>query len=1364
MELKIQIHQNIYSAHLVQGVPIGEEFNENLDNASIIISKVKKMTLEPLDDVILFSEDRTFKKHMLVGNYSATMLNLTSGLFKYTIDIISETKGLEKIVLPNIVFKQPLLDSSKKTLYEVILQYIQTYTPKRKYNIGNHKWEYRDKYTLTDDASFVEKTKSIFCPEFCLTKPTLRELLNYLFSVIDYLPTVNDNVVSYIDLSKPTASFSFSEHENYISYSKTAENYSMQLIKDYDQGIGDNSISHSIEYIGFRNFEDPTLKLDNLRLQTQFPIYSINKVYMYLYKKLNIYRPSSGGADERTVPVLIEFDITDFIKSSEERNLLDPNYVLSSFPAVDRSNDSAKRKSIEELTKYQIMTLPFNRGNRNIDGWGFKWGYFDPEVPTGTLGWTKKGVTFLENLINFMGYLYPYGTSENSNSMQSHLPSGWFMDENESIVKNLYDYVETQMYSPSLDDRQLNVPATVVDLPRKLKSVFFKFDYQPISSARVKIHKKNEFVEEFENVDNQSNGLVSLETDGENSLYKAARLANELLEINGRYTDLNDMLPLGAKNSDGYIIFKRSFSIYGNEIRANYAATKDYIIKNYFTSVWSKKRNTTLLSTESSSIRNENETIYVFLSHDKAFYDDISLNFNNIDTYDALFSSFTEKENIFINVGIISYNNEKYVQEINSFIVSRYIMCFDFQMQGNASAGTYISDFWPLSDMIKNQKVEAMGCLQSNYVVANYETGFTDVITFSIGHISTTTNALQPSYVTDSSESAALNYVNTVFNDLILKMPKFNNEYQRIDFEISTNNNRWKNNGEIINFNYQIDFSNVDENIYIGKEFLPLNEMIRSKEKIFETYYETTGPFSINSMFSVIDITSATIWSQTSRPVLILNIPDNMVESLSNWFLNGGSALPINSTYTFRGTNQGNVNPVLDNNFSIEIKLLEMTDFNSTQISLSYEAKRTTRDGTSSTKSGTYIFKRFGTGSSTDNAIFQEINDYDNSASYGWAALYEDDLDFYGTDMQNGNPKFLWYGGATFSYDSDRNFKNYLTSDILVAGIADYNKPHYKNCYVFNNDSAFVFDTFNSTRTFSRSELEKLGFYESNLKMNEAFGLQTDNQNRHVLRVRSENATTKSVSCFYKNNNNTYTLIFASNHTKNIISGQIYREKNITNLFNGTIIIPLVQADSYNTQNLNILKPDNLVWDIYGPSSLISEYAGRILFEAGKEYCFAFKSDGNLFFDDNLIKNRLVIITPIDNTSAAEEAIYDGEDYTKAFWLCNKTGYYTVNVFFTPQSITSQINLSVSFMFFETDDTETEQEIDVLWNNGTIIRNIPINVFYTDLYISVLTNLNNRVYDDNNMLLGINKNWYDMTQGENIDNSFIDLADNNEGD
>ena len=52
--------------------------------------------------------------------------------------------------------------------------------------------------------------------------------------------------------------------------------------------------------------------------------------------------------------------------------------------------------------------------------------------------------------------------------------------------------------------------------------------------------------------------------------------------------------------------------------------------------------------------------------------------------------------------------------------------------------------------------------------------------------------------------------------------------------------------------------------------------------------------------------------------------------------------------------------------------------------------------------------------------------------------------------------------------------------------------------------------------------------------------------------------------------------------------------------------------------------------------------------------------------------------------------------------------------------------------------------------------------YYEDIYVSLFTNLNNRVYDENNMLIGMNKNWID--DPENAKNEFVPFIDNNEGD
>ena len=49
----------------------------------------------------------TFYKHLLIDNFTEERLNPTANLYKYKISLMSETKKLERIQLPNISITQP---------------------------------------------------------------------------------------------------------------------------------------------------------------------------------------------------------------------------------------------------------------------------------------------------------------------------------------------------------------------------------------------------------------------------------------------------------------------------------------------------------------------------------------------------------------------------------------------------------------------------------------------------------------------------------------------------------------------------------------------------------------------------------------------------------------------------------------------------------------------------------------------------------------------------------------------------------------------------------------------------------------------------------------------------------------------------------------------------------------------------------------------------------------------------------------------------------------------------------------------------------------------------------------------------------
>ena len=114
-------------------------------------------------------------------------------------------------------------------------------------------------------------------------------------------------------------------------------------------------------------------------------------------------------------------------------------------------------------------------------------------------------------------------------------------------------------------------------------------------------------------IDNQTNSYINPQRQGALEYFKANRLGNKVKVINARYP-INDFdsnkIELGYKYDES-IVFKREFAYYDNYVSANYYATENYVLQDYFTGVKSKLRSWKLLSGSDALIRADLFKFYV---------------------------------------------------------------------------------------------------------------------------------------------------------------------------------------------------------------------------------------------------------------------------------------------------------------------------------------------------------------------------------------------------------------------------------------------------------------------------------------------------------------------------------------------------------------------------------------------------------------------------------------------------------------------------------------------------------------------------------------------------------------------------------
>ena len=167
---------------VVAGSVFNEEYNETLDSATLVLSQIEKedrlSNIKPYDYVRVFDKSSfdpltgkyKFDKLYLVDNFDEKENNIKEHIFGYTINLMSETKILEKIQCPNLTITHDVVNgvSTNKTIYEYISRYMQLFVPKVKmFDSSNSTWNYKPIINLPSNFRTITHT-GIITIEFTL--------------------------------------------------------------------------------------------------------------------------------------------------------------------------------------------------------------------------------------------------------------------------------------------------------------------------------------------------------------------------------------------------------------------------------------------------------------------------------------------------------------------------------------------------------------------------------------------------------------------------------------------------------------------------------------------------------------------------------------------------------------------------------------------------------------------------------------------------------------------------------------------------------------------------------------------------------------------------------------------------------------------------------------------------------------------------------------------------------------------------------------------------------------------------------------------------------------------------------------------
>lgn len=958
MKLKaiLEGQKNNSSAYdLVVGSVFKEELNETLDSGSIIISNVepsRKLELEPYQYVYIYDTESDFEKYFLVDNFVENYVNLDTPYYEYTIALMSETKLLEKIQLPNRTIRNEL--NSRLKVNEVINQFCALYIPKiRVYDSVSKTWSY--KYLI--DFQDVISTNGIFyvdCPDMEFNHPTLRQVLTSLMQVVGCLPRIVNHKLTYVNLRLKPTEFVIPNGRKYIvSTSNSSDSFINSINSLTNNLIGeDNTIVN--ELLGFRDKDKVLLQhTENLVLTTQYGIKEIKNLTLnalgnvivsynmtYLMPITNVVGGvyNIGATIDASTSVgnyILKLYIEGNYSSYSNVNIRKVKYTFYNFDPYYNENQllyviNKKPTAISQTYEvenivmsgktYSFAPTPDNGNGYNTciveitDAQGnvaqlitFTPLFNAQPISTDLLSNTthllfyvprvcdfditslvfekdkrklkRTDLTFTPSTIEELATYYyttleyTYGQTKIEGFSQNYSYVEWYGNREEVFIDNLFNVLK-QNKDISVDIQGLlhlfDINYNVIDkndytvfdieyLPKEegmspYASLSFTIEYVPFNEVNLKFDKSKDIPLLLTQLDNQESAIPSLTAFALREQEKVERIGNNVVKINAsNITNLNEINALNTKYNDS-IIFSKEIAYYEDFCNANYIATKDYVLKNYFTNIQTKYRGYQYVDYEKSVLRIENKKFYLYLNAKSMYGTDI-LGVGNYSTSkserrekvnDYFLSFLVNENNIFdtLHYTIKGEQTKQYYRNDLSIIKFNNDIALTYRDFDSVSGGIQI-----LSPSIVSKKVG--GYVQSWLMrdQADYNS-YNKTIFTDYSYIPNFDNEYK--YIFTDNKYTLSQYQQLIYRLPLVRLDDFNaDEYNgkmiylasNIDSSLSLfsqNMEYFKSLDEVLSETIQFEYVSGNEDLILGSHFVDYKQLIKNaKIGYIETSQET---------------------------------------------------------------------------------------------------------------------------------------------------------------------------------------------------------------------------------------------------------------------------------------------------------------------------------------------------------------------------------------------------------------------------------------------------------------------------------------------------------------------------------------------
>lgn len=509
---------------------------------------------------------------------------------------------------------------------------------------------------------------------------------------------------------------------------------------------------------------------------------------------------------------VLKCDITQNVVERSKRNLLETDFTKV-------QNVS----SLTELAEFYYGTVYYTIGSNVIQGFS--------ETYNLAFLWWKDTYTLLENMVNI-------ATSNDKSALKQNC-----LELLKYIFGEEVDYIDFISDDSSCELINVDTNAPIYF------NTFFEISYQPLNTLRLEISKEKDIPFNVSQFDSSSNSISNLEFLGIAGQEKVNRFGNEVLAIHQRTTNYDEIQPLNSVYDDNYIVFKRTIDYSYGAYVVNYICAKDYILKNYFTSIETKYRAYEYISYGSTTIRKENTHIYARI--DTTYYDgDDYIYWGNKKNKESkelsylLLSSllpYSKDNNKYIykiattgdNYGLNLYKSDLSIATFNKTMV------FNTQLFDSVSYGVWVN--------YKSEYMNKVGGVPQQWYMNNEDRNYISIAFNTSDFIEENIVSVSKTTIQDYAKSnytlPLVNEDSETFYDNIMYVVD-NNKSQYIQVEGKT---FYLDQSEVLNYTLQVDFYTTNELILFNSNLINYC-ILKQNSNLTKYIYSTGNPLDTHTL------------------------------------------------------------------------------------------------------------------------------------------------------------------------------------------------------------------------------------------------------------------------------------------------------------------------------------------------------------------------------------------------------------------------------------------------------------------------------------------------------------------------------------